>query len=311
MPYCKEFNDLFSTDSATFQNSPFEKIELTKKDVEKILKSSDCQSTLLRLNELFDKYIKSGNSISPFHLGLGNPDSNILIVGQELAINPDAPDPVVLNNKNCNISNYYRNLFVNEAILNFFLWECKVNGMPITPNCCIQDPEFASSYCHLYNEEKNWNGHYWAKISIAIGAYLNRNYNSPNEALFFRTKIYPDSFFNHVFLTELHDIPSAQAPRIQNAQLILQKINDLATIPFFRKFKRIVFACRTYLNGHLPNYSATIITTYNVNPIQSDLSRNIRNVFESNNQKIIVCNNLGGAAGWTNTELQTLGNLLK
>jgi hypothetical protein len=141
---------------------------------------------------------------------------------------------------------------------------------------------------------------------------LERNINDrKRETSYFRTKDYTESFFKHVFLTELHDIPSAYSPANPNAPAILQKIDDLVTIPFFKKFKRIVFACRTYLTKQLPEYRKVIQRAYQTSLIQSDLSRNIKDVFSSQNQKIIICNNLAGAAGWSNVELQLLASLLR
>jgi hypothetical protein len=312
MPYCKEFTQLLqSPESNISYPELFGTLNLFDANINPRLTKLDCNEIHLWLDGLFDKYIQHKDSIRPFHLGLGNPDANILVVGKELAINSNAPNPKQLSHTNCSVSKYYKKLFVNEAILNYFLWFYKAGGNKIPPNCCIQDPQFASSFCDLYNSEKK-NGHYWAKMSKVVGAFLGRDIKyGENEAGYFRSRNYTESFFDHVFLTELHDIPSSYSPSHPNAPAIQQKIDELATIPFFKKFKRIVFACRTYLREQLPEYRKDIQKTYQTSLIQSDLSRNIKDVFSIQNQKIIVCNNLAGGAGWSNVELELLASLLK
>lgn len=313
MPYCKEFQNLFQPNGLLanqLYQTLFQKLNISAADVEKAVEHLDCSQILPWLDSVYVQYSSKRPGIRPFHLGLGNPDADILIVGSELAIDTNRPNPKELANGGCTTGGYYKRLFVNEAILNYYLWFCKVNGSVIPPNCCIQDPEFPASFCHLYNDEKPWNGHYWAKISVLIGALLGRMYDNKTEAAFFRTKDVNKSFFKHVFLTELHDIPSARSTPHANGTAIANKIDDLATIPFFRKFKRIVFACKTYLDDNLPDYKQHIESKYGVTAKNQSAFRNIKDVFESPEQKIIVCSNLSGAAGWSNAELLELAAIL-
>jgi hypothetical protein len=316
MPYCDEFNELFRGDAfeSTLQQNPILTIPgLTPQIVEEHLRNLNCGITSEWQDNLFNEYLKN-QEIKPFHLGLGNPNSNILVVGHELAINVDKENPRQLRETTCNPTNYYRKLFVNEAILNYFLWYRKVAGNNILPNCCLQDPEFPPSFCTLYNREKPFPGHYWATLSKAIGAYLKRDISNKEinnkviEKSFFRTQLYNKSVFNHVFLTELNNIPSAHSFGTPDAATIVGKINDLSNIRFFRKFNKIVFGCHKYIRNHLEiipeNYGVVL------DEKEEDVSPNIRHVFRSNEQLVVVCNNLSGANGWSNNELERLGNLL-
>lgn len=294
--YCKEFQDYFNSENLPFPESFSKKIsELIK------FHSSGKHSLCTGFEELFDEFLSKG--IKPFHLGLGNPNAKILIVGKEIAISTKKTNPKQLATSGCTNSNYYYDLFVNEAILNYFLWAYKVMGNHIPANCCIQDPEFASSFCHLYNQEKN-GGHYWAKLNTAVGNSLEKN-------LDFKTNQHEESFFKDVFLTELHGTPSLQSPINPDRISIVNKFNDLSQVPFFKKFDRIVFSCNTYLRREIPQLDSVIENNYKVTLVQKKLSRNIRALYESQNIKIILCNNLAGAAGWSNNELKTLGDILK
>lgn len=311
MPYCDEFKELFTGEAfeRTLAQNPILTIPgLTSGILEEHFGNLDCDIISDWLENLFNEYLKNKEKIKPFHLGLGNPNANILVVGHELAINCNKPNPEELNHTACYIDHYYRKLFVNEAILNYFLWYRKVKCKNILPNCCIQDPEFPSSFCTLYNREKPFPGHYWANLSKAIGAYLTRNINNPaNERSFFQTDLYNKSVFNHVFLTELNNLPSANSSAKPDSSTIVEKINDLNNIPFFRKFKKIIFACHRYLDLH---HIETIQNNYGVNVHEENVTHNIQAVYQSNDHKIIVCNNLAGANGWSNIELERLGKLL-
>lgn len=310
MPYCDEFKQLFEEEDferTLAQNSILTIPGPTSEILEQHFKTLDCDIISDWLEKLFNEYLKNKEKIQPFHLGLGNPNANILVVGHELAINCNKPNPEELEHTPCNIDHYYRKLFVNEAILNFFLWYRKVKCKNILPNCCLQDPEFPSSFCKLYNREKKFPAHYWGNLGKAIGAYLKRDItNAYNEISFFQTEFYNKSFFNHVFLTELNNLPSAHSFTNPDSTTIVSKINDLSNIPFFRKFKKIIFACHTYIRQHI----ATIQNNYSVSLIEENVSRNIRYIYGSNNHTIIVCNNLAGGRGWSNIELERLGQLL-
>ena len=120
---------------------------------------------------------------------------------------------------------------------------------------------------------------------------------------------FSDSFFNHCFLTEMHNNPSPSSPRKPNIINISNKFDDLLTNPFYSKFKKIVFACNTYLN-HIPDARNRIQTAFGVTLIEENVSRCIKAIYEGNGRKIIICNNLGGAAGWGNDELERMGRIL-
>ena len=298
IPYCEEFVDLFRTDTVPFSD------ELTieiQSGINGISKSGN--SNNIDLVKLYDAFLRL--KMRPLHIGLGNPNSDILIVGHENAGQaPDLPakdNPPQLGLTGCTNQHYYRDLFVNEHILNYFLWAHKVAGRDILPKCTFQDPEFASSYCHLYNTEKR-GGHYWAKSNYVISKMLNLDFD-------FRTKNFNDSFFNHCFLTEMHNNPSPSSPINPNIVNISNKFDDLISNPFYTKFKKIVFACNSYLN-HIPDARNKILKAFGVILIEKSVARGMHAIYEGNGRKIIICNNLSGAAGWANVELERMGRIL-
>lgn len=299
IPYCKEFVDLFRTDTLPFSDELSIEIQ---NGINGISKSENIRR--MDLAKLYNTFL--GFKMRPFHIGLGNPNSDILIVGQENAGQsldlPNKPNPQHLGLTGCTNEHYYRDLFVNEHILNYFLWAHKVAGGNIFPNCTFQDPEFASSYCHLYNKEKR-GGHYWAKANYVISKMLNFD-------LDFRTMNFSGSFFNHCFLTEMHNNPSPSSPRIPNIVNISNKFDDLITNPFYTKFKKIVFACNTYLN-HIPDARDRIEGAFGVTLIEKPVTRGIHAIYGGNGRTIIICNNLVGTAGWKNIELERIGFILK
>jgi len=295
IPYCQEFVDLFHTYTVPFSE------EITS-EIQKVMNGIG-NTNKLDLAKLYNGFLRL--KMRPHHIGLGNPNSDILIVGHENAGQaPDLPakdNPPQLGLTECTNPHYYRDLFVNEHILNYFLWAHKVAGVEIPPTCTFQDPEFASSYCHLYNTEKPI-GHYWAKANYVISKMLNLD-------LDFRTMSFSDSFFNHCFLTEMHNNPSPSSPRNPDIVNISNKFEDLINNPFYTKFMKIVFACNTYLN-HIPDARDRMQTAFGVSLIEEPATRNMQAIYEGNGRKIIICNNLNGAAGWANVELERMGRIL-
>lgn len=308
MPYCKEFTDLFSAPQFEVfrkQYSFFDEKDLSETYLENLIKANNFGQASIWLKGLYETYTKRKSGL-PFHIGLGNPDARILFVGKELGIDVNYPNPPQLIKSKCNIDKYYELLFVNEAVLNYLLWFCKINGIDIPPNCCFQNPEFPPSFCKLYNSEpKKKSGHYWRYINKAIGAFLERE-------LDFNTEDYDLSFFRYSFLTELNNIPSARTIGQPNRHTIQNKFEDLLNISFFKKFDRVVFSCHTYLRDNISDYRSKIEKAYSVTlKSRSQISCNIKDVYESQQKRVIICNHISGGAGWTNEELQSLGNLLR
>lgn len=307
MPYCKEFNDLFSYsnfEEVLIHNPISNVLGTTHAEIARQIKLQDCKSISKWLDEIYKQYKAKKSRIQPLHIGLGNPDSNILIVGHELAINADKPSPKKLENKNCTMNNYYAKLLINEAVLNYSLWSSKVNGGSIAPSCCLQDPEFPPSFCHLYNTEKP-GGHYWSKINNIISNLHNKTFD-------FNTDKNNASFFSHVFLTELNSIPSAKSQGIQDRSSLKNKFDLVLSNPFYSKFGRVIFSCRTYLNKHVPGYMEDIKRVHAMKESKTfQATRNIKAVFKSGTKKVIVCSNLSGVAGWSSDELKVMAELLK
>lgn len=214
MSYCKEFIDLFKDENddpifdpqklsaAGIKYEDFEFAVTRNKTVPAII---NCQALEPILSNCLNSFVGDlRNPIPGFHIGLGNPDANILIVGNELAINLLTPNPKQLRDLGgCTNYQYYKLLFINEVFLNYFSWKLKVNrgGGLFHPNCCVQDPQFPPSFCWLFNKEKS-SGHNWE--------YINRIINSQNANFDFSSQQLQNSFFSEVFLTEINSLPAAR-----------------------------------------------------------------------------------------------------
>ncbi len=241
MPYKNEnFKQLLSK-SELFNEQVLTNAGITYDDFKRYLSGKDSSLSIIGchgLEPIFTNCLRSfvADLYKPcpsFHIGLGNPDADILIVGNELAINPMEPNPKEL--KDCTKCQYRKLLFVNEVLLNYYVWKVKneYNGEMLNPNCCIQEPEFPSSFCHLYNREKT-GGHYWQKINGLVSLLENKKID-------FRTNKKEASFFNHVFLTELNAIPLRKSHDNYNGEDLLTQFENLLTIPFYSEFPIKIF----------------------------------------------------------------------
>jgi hypothetical protein len=166
--YCDEFFNVFGEGTNPFPEEFSKEIINVLAGISNPSKARDSD-----LEKLYNTFLDM--QLTPFHLGLGNPSSDILFVGHENAGQdfnlPAKANPSQLADRGCKNSRYYIDLFVNEQILNYYLWLYKLAGIKIPPNCRYQDPEFASSFCHLYNSEK-LGRHYWDNVNKAVGYSL-------------------------------------------------------------------------------------------------------------------------------------------
>lgn len=320
MTYKKSFEDLFKQ---------FEEIS------EAVVRSADISTkTLIELfngnaniscDELVRKLIAISvdntnadyNSIiwvlSRPHIGLGNPNSKVLIIGKELGFEETKKFPVhALKHWTCPNppDDYYKRLFVNEVLLNYYLWAVKVQGHNIPPSklCCFQDPEFPASFCHLYNLEKR-GLHTWKLINKVFEIKHNQQFP-------FTTNTLGQSFFQHCFLTELNLVPSSKSifvdgltrGRISKSD-IDNRFELLTNSLFYNEFETIVFGCHSYLNKYVENYSHKIEVAYNVRKTNFSKTRNILELYTGHNKNVIITHQLSGSRTWSNDELNQLASM--
>lgn len=244
------------------------------------------------------------------YIGLGNPNSNILIIGHELGFESSKPFPMrATKHWTCPYpnTNYYKMLHLNEVILNYNLWLTKISGHSIIPNCNVQDPEFPPSFCNLFNKEKI-RSHTWGLINQIISFHESFPFH-------FNAVNLSDSFFQHCFLTELNLVPASKSAHVKkNYEAVSDRFNYLLSTSFYQDFQTIIFSCATYLKTCIPDYQSKIKEAYGVTntPISHYPNiRNIKQVFTNESgKKIIVTNQLSGSCFWRTSELKLLASLI-
>jgi len=324
MSYNQNFVNLFA-DPTLFNQHELANAGVLFNDFEYHLFRKDPSSRIIGCKELepiFSNCLKSfvadlHNPCPSFHVGLGNPNADILIVGNELAINPMEPNPKELSD--CTKYQYWKLLFVNEVLLNYYVWKVKNqhNGEMVHPNCCIQDPEFPSAFCRLCNREKP-GGHYWQKINGLISLLENKKFD-------FRANKKEDSFFNHVFLTELNAIPSKSSHNNHEIEELFARFENLLTIPFYSEFPIKIFSCHNYLKAikktekkkektEIPLWEEVLFEKeykkLQVSSIPIGGKEKIVGVYKLDEKKIIVTKHFN-ARGWETKDFNNLVKLVK
>jgi hypothetical protein len=242
------------------------------------------------------------------YIGMGNPDSEILFVGQEKALNvndeiyiPIVNHESVLNYAHWNdivskylkiIENFSPDLMTRLEPLNGFN---PFSPMLFPPTAAIVRP---------------LGGHTYKKIGALLNARIGvRNLN------IFETNIFTDSIFSECFITEISDKPSLT--RAGNP-MTPSRSSFISSNEFYRSFKTVVVHVGLNSRDYIyPRNSAERYNFLNINfnngilnpPIVVVLGGNKEaDVYlnPENNSKIIVCNQLSGSAGWSNDQLTSL-----
>ncbi|HET8753802.1 MAG TPA: hypothetical protein VFM59_05515, partial [Salinimicrobium sp.] len=220
---------------------------------------------------------------NPYYLGYGNPDSNILFLGKEKAFN------------------IYQNpeLFIHESVNNTLQWKLidqkkeKRNHYDI-----LEELGFNPLFPKCYFKQKTRKRHTWGIYSKIVEGIENKT------DLLNETENYNNSFFSHCFLSEINHIPSRYS---ENRKLIEVRKNLLKS-DFFKNFRTVIIGAKGYLTNDKikeifePEGEGEIIQLDNKEALK------YRN---NNGQTIIYCNQLSGAAGWTNKAINKLIKILK
>jgi|GEM_PF-2236501 hypothetical protein len=237
----------------------------------------------LQLNAPINNIEKLAN---PFYLGFGNPHSNILFVGKEKGFNTDQ----------------HSELFIKESINNTLHWKFIFDNNENLNNINQFDIQnqlgFNPIFPKIYHNKKFHPRHTWGLYSkIANGVELN-NSTKLNES-----QIFNNSFFSKCFLTELNHIPSAYT----NGLNMIEERRLFFMNDFYRSFTKVVIGAKGYLTipqirqlFEINNDGEEII-------IGANKQREFRIIkFVDNGKTYIYCDQLSGAAGWTNDALGVL-----
>jgi hypothetical protein len=261
---------------------------------------------------LSSEYLRSINdNKEQYYIGMGNPNADILIVGKEKALD--------LNN------DYYAPIIQHESKLNVEHW------IDIFDNYNDLTDSFNPILLQRISPLSGFNP--FCPMLFPLTANIvnssSRHTYRIIETLISRGRINDFSFtenntFDHCFLTEVNHIPALNNSGF-NREISTHRNRDLfiSSNPFFQSFRIVVvhvgvnstkyigarnsmerlLCVQRLFNGGVNNIPITI--TLGINRagrcIEADLYIN-----EVNNSIVVVCNQLSGAAGWTNEALINL-----
>ncbi|WP_296618486.1 hypothetical protein [Marivirga sp.] len=236
------------------------------------------------------KEIKDFNKVAnPYYIGFGNPEADLLIVGQEKAFN-------AFNNPE---------LMLYESINNTFQWS-KLAQNPDTDEILF-DPRNPRKY----HDKKLKGNHTWSKYSILADAFYGINSCHENIKKDWDKNL-GETLFDKAFITELNVTPAANNSGIY----LTDERKKLLQNPFFKKFKAVVFAIGNPDDGEKAQrivseiFEGTIFELDTIGKYGKDKERRI--AFSSKeNQVYAICNQLSGSSGWKNDHIVALGERLR
>ena len=211
---------------------------------------------------------------NPYFIGFGEPESDILFIGQEKAFSPNSTD----------------SLF-NESINNIYHWKKIAHENPNRLNGF--DPRFPVEF---YKEPKHSDT--WAKYDVIMKELTYKKKIKRKDA------INDNTHFANCFMTELNHIPAKRSRKVElNSNRLEFLKND-----FFKSFKLTIIGARTYLNRHKTDLMSEIFdSNFDKEKIIFELGTSKRKVpikiYKGENRYLVVTNQLSGAAGWNKPEL--------
>ncbi|HWA35783.1 MAG TPA: hypothetical protein VG737_16685 [Cyclobacteriaceae bacterium] len=232
---------------------------------------------------------------NPFLVGLGNPNSDILIVGKEHAYPSD-------NSM----------LLMKESINNFRQW--KVIGDNDLFQMATEELLSLLGYNPLlptsYHSGKTSPTHTWSKTCSIV-----RQVYSQEKLIVDERGDINKSFFNRCFLTELNHRP---AKTHEGSGLDAVERQQFLMSPFFRSFPVVIFSAKSYLNGS----NAILEKIFDIKQHsgqQIELDRKGSNKdkrvsitrYSSAQQVVYVCDQLSGSSGWTNVSLTNFATAIR
>lgn len=230
---------------------------------------------------------------NPYYIGYGNPESEVLILGQEKAFNAKSNS----------------NLLFHESINNLFQWRwiIKEELKPNEESSLTFDPRFPKAY---FNKEFK-KSHTWYKYSMLVAKIIGEeNY----ENLMNSEASLASSLFHHCFISEINFIPSKSNKQVK----LLDVRQKMLSHGFYKKFKYVFVAAGNLLGEKEEEIIKNIFEADKITPPNGKLLGNYGkgkerrvNIYKSPNQIICTCNQLSGSAGWKNDHIKSMGVLIK
>lgn len=227
-----------------------------------------------------------GKFANPFYIGFGNPHSNILFVGKEKGFDMEK----------------HPELFIKESINNTLQWKFLFDNFPNLNNINQVEIQNILGYNPIfpktYHTQKIRERHTWGLYSKIVKGVTGLNHLLLNE-----DQNLNSSFFSRCFMTEINHIPSkySNGLRMTNERQQFFKNN------FYRNFTKVVIGAK----GYLTNQELMELFEINNDGVEIILGENPQRVismkkFIDNGRILVYCDQLSGAAGWTNEALDNL-----
>ena len=226
---------------------------------------------------------------NPYYIGFGNPNSGILFLGKEKGFDiENRPD-----------------LFFLESIDNIKQWELLTAKKDFnTQDSLYEKLNFNPIFPRLKHTQKISKRHTWGMYAHIISELKNLNHDT----LINEVENYSNSLFNYCFMSEINYIPSKYSKGAKLSPLRKEFLSN----EFYKKFPLVIIGAKNYLKAIdvCDIFDAELSETNK--EVGQNKARKIRiDIFKSNNQKIILCDHLSGAAGWTNDAITNLVGELK
>lgn len=235
----------------------------------------------LNLKVRLDEIKKIKKLANPYFIGFGNPQSDVLIIGKEKAID-------VLNKPKT---------FLNESINNTLHWKAiidkdndKLNGF--NPRDPYSLPK--------YDKRKTWGFCYKLLKEIDEKNQSDNNYQSSRENLFERC-----------FMTELNHNPSKKSGNFKGSssdrRIFLED-------PFFKTFSKIIIGARSKKNNYITVSEIKDIFNVEIKHLDKEIGDGLRiDSFQSNdgNRKVFFCKQLSQGSNWRNGNVRKFAKEIK
>ena len=173
-------------------------------------------------SEEFYKTNSRETAPNPYFIGMGNPNSKILIIGKELAFDADSSGELLK--------------LQNESINNPYQWKEKISQ---NSKSLLFDPSYPyNGETHPRQGGRTWNR--YQKLYENIETHL--------------TVSEEENFHKNFFYTELNIVPSKSSRGIRD-EVLTDRITFFKGNTFFQNFKVIILACGDYLSKFIKTSS--------------------------------------------------------
>lgn len=255
--------------------------------VQKALKNSDLleRENIIR-QEVFSQItdLDWKKLANPYYIGFGNPNSKILIIGKEKAFD--------FNNKD---------LLIKESINNYIQWKEIISSYSLKENQSkvCKEIGFSPVLPKAYHSGKTKGRHTWKIISELI------NHISKEPKILEESNHLENSIFNECFLTELNYIPA----KYTEGTGLTETRKQFLSQDFYKTFPIVIIGAKSYVKRKTEEQIKEIFNAKYHSDIYLDTIGKIKKrdliikKYKSNNQTILLCDQLSGASGWTKKAL--------